>query len=161
MDVAYLATVGFNERPPFNSMRAVLLKYRPNIGKILLLCSRDDDRRRIRGTRRIAERIKRMISKLQYFSGIKIEILEVSQESIEDVYKRIMNVAEKAKEEGLELWIDITGGRKTMSSGALLAAKDLGVRCFYFWLYDPIKNKDRDLEEMLESIDYEVVEVGV
>ncbi len=159
MPIAYLATVGSSEKPAFNSIKAVLQKYKPEVRRILLLCSQRDKRRGIPGTEEVGERIKAKISGLPCTSGVEVKILRVSQESIEEVYNKVKMAAEEAKRDGLELWVDITGGRKTMSSGALLAATELGLKCFYFWLYDPARNRDKELEEMQEFIDYEVVRV--
>ena len=91
-------------------------------------------------------------------SHISNRLKIIKEEDPVSVYNAIKKLY-KGLGKQYEFCIDITGGRKTMSSGALLFAKDKGLKCYYFWLFDPRKNGSKKLDELAERIDYELIRV--
>jgi len=134
-----------------------------NVNKVYLLCSDDDEKRGIKGTYRNFEKLKNKIAELAQILKLPLTLDDIHLKIIKEedpvsVYNAIKRLYKELGKQ-YEFCIDITGGRKTMSSGALLFAKDKGLKCYYFWLFDPRKNGSKKLDELAERIDYELIRV--
>ncbi len=158
----YIATIGNTPLAVINSFWCVVRNEKINILRVYLLCSETDKKRMITGTcshfNEIKEKILGLVPMLNIsLSPENIFKRPIAQERIDTVYEEIMNIYKENK--SFNICVDITGGRKTMSSGAMLAAKDLNLNCYYFWLYDPRNDGKKSLDEMTEFINYELIRV--
>jgi|GEM_PF-3021991 len=163
MKCIYISTVGKTVEAVVNSFWCAVRTDNIKVEKVVLLCSRTDKKRGIEGTQQYFDQIKSRILNVLKRMGIKLPSENVEKEVIEEekissVYDAIKRIYEKYKEE-YTMCVDITGGRKTMSSGAVLAARDLKLKCYYFWLYNPQRDGRRQLDEMLSGEHYELVKV--
>ena len=158
----YITTVGNTPLAVINSFWCVVRSEKINVIKVYLLCSETDEKRKISGTCNHFEEIKKKLLELAQALNISLSSENIfkrpiAQEKIDTVYKEIIEIYKENKI--FNVCIDITGGRKTMSSGAMLAAKDLNLNCYYFWLYNPRNDGNKTLDEMTEFINYELIKV--
>jgi len=162
MRVVYISIVGMSPEAVVNSFWCAVRDDKLNVVRVYLLCSRDDRKRGIRGSIALFDEIRRRILEVAKKNlGLSlckenIEKVEVEQEDFKSVYENIKEICERESAD-YELCVDITGGRKTMSGGALLAARDLSLKCYYLWVYDPSRCKGKRLDEMIEGRDYELI----
>ena len=161
--VIYVTTVGDTPLAVTNSFWCSVRDDKLPVYKVFLLCSRDDERRGIKGTFKHFKELRESLLRIAERLGLPLSKEDVSCIIVEEenpisVYNSIKEIYLKWSN-GYELCVDITGGRKTMSSGALLFARDYEARCYYFWLFDPRRNRDKSLDQMTENRDYELVRV--
>lgn len=162
MRVAYLSTVGMTPEAVANSFWCAVREERLDVARVYLLCSRGDVKRGIEGSSGVFDEVRRRVLEIARRNlGLSlkeedVERIEVSQEDVRVVYSEIEELYRRVGKE-YEVCVDVTGGRKTMSGGALLAARDLGLRCYYLWVYNPSKCRGKSLDQMVEGRDYELV----
>ena len=163
VSVIYISTVGDTPLAVTNSFWCAVREDSLLVKKVYLLCSGDDEKRNIKGTSRRYEEIKNSILRISKNIGLSLReedivLAIVKEENPLEVYEKIEKIYKEHKD-AYEICIDITGGRKTMSSGALLFARDKQLKCYYFWLFNPRKCYSKKLDELSEGLDYELVRV--
>ena len=130
--VSYIATLGLSPKAVINSVWAAIDRG-VKIEELVLF-----------GTdASLAESLPAIKKALPTFAPdlvAKIETVEIPEESIIPIMRAMMELIKDRRRKGMSVWIDITGGRKTMSSAALITAFFADVSyASYFWLKDMSK----------------------
>jgi CRISPR/Cas system-associated protein Csm6 len=95
--------------------------------------------------------VRGLLSELK--SGAEVLVQVISEEDASEIADKVKKLATMEKEQGNQVALDVTPGKKTMIIGAILASSNLVDHVFYLHI-ESLKNADRPFLEIPLSVQH-------